>query len=107
MSLALGCDLTAGVRPPGSPRSSPSGACRSTVARRGCCPRLVGLHKAKELAYFADILSAEEAAAFGLVNRVVADAELDAFVDDWARRLAAGPPLALSMTKKLLNNPRR
>jgi 2-(1,2-epoxy-1,2-dihydrophenyl)acetyl-CoA isomerase len=30
--------------------------------------------------------------------------ELDAFVDDWATRLAAGPPIARSMSKKLLNN---
>ena len=67
-------------------------------------PRLVGLHKAKELAYFADIMSAEEAGAYGLVNRVVTDGELDAVVDDWARRLATGPPLALAMTKTLLNN---
>jgi enoyl-CoA hydratase/carnithine racemase len=37
------------------------------------------------------------------VNRVVPAAELDAFVDDWAATLAAGPPLALSMTKRLLN----
>jgi 2-(1,2-epoxy-1,2-dihydrophenyl)acetyl-CoA isomerase len=29
--------------------------------------------------------------------------ELDAFVDDWATSLAAGPPLALSMTKTLLH----
>ena len=62
-------------------------------------PRLIGLHRAKELAFFADILSAAEAAAFGLVNRVVPDDELDAFVDDWARRLAEGPTLALSLTK--------
>jgi enoyl-CoA hydratase/carnithine racemase len=33
------------------------------------------------------------------VNRVVAAAELDGTVDAWARRLADGPPLALSMTK--------
>ncbi len=39
----------------------------------------------------------------GLVNRVVPAAELDAFVDDWAATLAAGPPLALSMTKTLLH----
>ena len=37
--------------------------------------------------------------ALGLVNRVVPAAELDAFVDDWAARLAAGPPIALSMTQ--------
>src|SRR6266540_4468806 len=30
--------------------------------------------------------------------------ELDAFVDDWATRLAAGPPIALAMTKRLLDN---
>lgn len=40
----------------------------------------------------------------GLVNKLVPAGELDAFVDDWARRLAAGPPLALSMTKALLNH---
>ena len=38
------------------------------------------------------------------MNRVVPLAELDALVDDWSGRLAAGPPIALSMTKTLLNN---
>jgi 2-(1,2-epoxy-1,2-dihydrophenyl)acetyl-CoA isomerase len=67
-------------------------------------PRRVGLHKAKELALFADIISAADAEAIGLVNRVLPDADLDAFVDDWARRLAAGPPIAMAMSKRLLNN---
>ena len=40
----------------------------------------------------------------GLVNRVVPVGELDAFVDDWATQLAAGPPIALAQTKRLLNN---
>jgi enoyl-CoA hydratase/carnithine racemase len=66
-------------------------------------PRLVGLHRAKELAFFADIISAADAAEMGLVNRVVPVDEIDAFVDDWAHRLAEGPPIALSMTKKLLD----
>ncbi len=39
-----------------------------------------------------------------MVNRVLPDADLDAFVDDWATKLAAGPPIALAMTKRLLNN---
>ena len=64
----------------------------------------MGLHKAKELAFFADILSAKEAEAMGLVNRVVPAGELDAFVDDWASRLASGPPIALAQTKRLLTN---
>ncbi|MBO0728866.1 MAG: enoyl-CoA hydratase [Acidimicrobiaceae bacterium] len=102
-NLGLGCDLVV---------ASDEARFSEIFARRGLTidaggswllPRLVGLHRAKELALLADILSAEEAAAMGLVNRVVPASELDAFVADWAARLAAGPPLALSMTKTLLN----
>lgn len=102
-NLALGCDLIV---------ASEEARFSQIFARRGLSidcggswllPRLVGLHKAKELAFFADIISAAEAEALGLVNRVVPAADLDRFVDGWARRLAAGPPLALSMTKTLLN----
>jgi 2-(1,2-epoxy-1,2-dihydrophenyl)acetyl-CoA isomerase len=104
MSLALGCDLIV---------ASDNARFSEIFSKRGLSvdggsswilPRLVGLHRAKELAYFADVLSAEEAAGYGFVNRVVPDDELDAFVDGWARRLAAGPPIALSMTKGLLDN---
>ena len=104
MSLALGCDLTV---------ASDNARFSEIFAKRGLSvdggsswllPRLVGMHKAMEIAYFAEILSASEAAQHGLLNRVVPDDELDAFVDEWARRLAAGPPLALSMTKSLLHN---
>ncbi len=102
-NLALGCDLVV---------AADNARFSEIFSRRGLSidfggswllPRLVGLHKAKELALFADIVSAADAAAMGLVNRVLPVDEVDAFVDDWARRLAAGPPLALSMTKKLLN----
>jgi enoyl-CoA hydratase/carnithine racemase len=67
-------------------------------------PRRVGMHRAKEMALLAEIYSAADAAEMGLVNRVVPAEELDAFVDDWAQRLAGGPPIALAMTKRLLNN---
>ena len=66
-------------------------------------PRRIGLHRAKELALCADIIDAERADQIGLVNRVVAADELDAFVADWAERLAAGPPIAMAMSKKLLD----
>lgn len=102
-NLALGCDLIV---------ASEEARFSEIFSRRGLSidcggswllPRLVGLHRAKELALFGDIISAEEALEMGLVNRVVALSELDEFVDGWARRLAAGPPIALSMTKSLLN----
>jgi 2-(1,2-epoxy-1,2-dihydrophenyl)acetyl-CoA isomerase len=104
MNLALGCDLIV---------ASENARFSEIFARRGLTidfggswllPRLVGMHRAKELAFFADVISAKEAAELGLVNRVVPASELDAFVADWADRLAAGPPLALSMTKRLLTN---
>ena len=67
-------------------------------------PRRIGLHRAKELVFFADIINAADAERIGLVNRVLLDDEIDAFVDNWARRLAAGPPIALAQSKRLLNN---
>jgi 2-(1,2-epoxy-1,2-dihydrophenyl)acetyl-CoA isomerase len=104
LNLALGCDLIV---------AGESARFSEIFARRGLAidfggswllPRLIGVHKAKELALLAEIVSAREAADMGLVNRVVPDAELDAFVDDWARRLAAGPPLALKLTKRLVTD---
>ena len=64
----------------------------------------MGLLKAKELALLGDIISAAEAERIGLVSRVVPRADLDATVAELATRLADGPPLALSMTKRLLDN---
>jgi len=103
-NLALGCDLVV---------ASDRARFSEIFARRGLSidfggswllPRRVGLHKAKELAFFADIIDSAEAERIGLVNRVVPAADLDSFVADWASRLAAGPPLALSCTKSLLDD---
>ncbi len=102
MNMALACDLiVAGDQA----RFSEIFAKRGLTVDFGgtwILPRLIGLHKAKELAFFADVISAEQAAEFGIVNKVVPQAELDQAVDEWANRLAAGPPLALAMTKRLL-----
>ena len=103
-NMALGCDLVV---------ASETARFSEIFAKRGLSldfggswilPRRVGLHHAKELALFGDIISATEARELGLVNRVLPDGELDAFVDGWAKRLAAGPPIALALTKRMLNN---
>ncbi len=103
-NMALGCDLIL---------ASDDARFIEIFSKRGMSidgggswvlPRLVGLHRAKELAFFAEPIWAPDALAMGLVNRVVPAGELDALVDDWARKLAAGPTIALSMTKTLLNN---
>ena len=67
-------------------------------------PRIVGLKKAKELAFFADPIPAREAERLGLVNCVVPAAEVGARLDEWTSRLAAGPATALSLTKTMLND---
>jgi 2-(1,2-epoxy-1,2-dihydrophenyl)acetyl-CoA isomerase len=64
----------------------------------------IGVHKAKELALTAEMMDAARADRLGFVNAVVPADELDAVVADVAGRIAAGPPMALSMTKKLLDN---
>jgi enoyl-CoA hydratase/carnithine racemase len=63
-------------------------------------PRLVGHARAAELFFLADMVDAEEAERIGLVNRVVPHDELEAAVDELARRLAAKPPLALALAKE-------
>jgi len=62
-------------------------------------PRRVGLAKAKELAFFGDRVYAPDAAAMGLINKVVPDADLMTTARQWAARLAAGPTLAIGAIK--------
>lgn len=65
--------------------------------------RLVGVGKAKEMIYTAAKVSAADATAFGLIERIVDDGALDAAALDLARTIAAQPPLALRGAKRALN----
>jgi enoyl-CoA hydratase/carnithine racemase len=74
-------------------------------ADMGCAyllPRLVGLGRASELLLLGDRVDADRAAALGLANRVVDDADQPAATAELAGRLAAGPALAYAATKVLL-----
>ena len=66
-------------------------------------PRLVGLSKATELLYAGDFITADEALACGLYNRVVQPEQLEAETRSLAGRLARGPSFALAVTKEMLN----
>ncbi len=103
-NMAFGCDLVI---------ASASARFSEIFVKRGLSvdfggsyllPRLVGMHRAKELALFGEIIDAEVARELGIVNRVVADDAIDAFTNDWATRLAGGPPIAMSLTKAMLND---
>ena len=103
LSLALGCDLVI---------ASDTARFSAIFVQRGLSidyggswllPRLVGIHKAKELALLAEVIPAADAERLGIVNRVVPAAELDRQVDEVVARLLAMAPVALSQTKHLLD----
>lgn len=64
----------------------------------------IGAHKAKELAFTAEMMNGARAYEMGFVNAVVPADELDDAVATVAASIAAGPPIALSMTKREINN---
>jgi Enoyl-CoA hydratase/carnithine racemase len=66
-------------------------------------PQLVGYARAKEYLMTGDPLTASEAERIGLINHVVPDNELDARVDAFAGKLAAGAPQAIRYTKVSVN----
>ena len=103
LNLALGCDL---VIASNRARFSEIFAKRGLVIDFGgswVLPRLVGMHRAKELVLLADVIDAAEAERIGLVNRVVAHDDLGTTVRELASRLANMAPLALAASKRLLN----
>src|SRR5450755_266415 len=102
--LALACDMRfasrekailghfevgAGIVPGGGP-----------MAR---LPRLMGRGRAMEVLMGADDIPGDLAELYGYVNRSFPDAELDDFVDSFARRIASFDKQAISDTKRFVN----
>jgi enoyl-CoA hydratase/carnithine racemase len=102
-NLALGCDLVVASDRSRFSQNFVKRAFSPDFGGTWLLPRLVGLHKAKELVLLGDMFGAEEASKLGLVNKVVPPDELDEVVATWADQLLKSPALALSMTKALLN----
>jgi enoyl-CoA hydratase/carnithine racemase len=61
--------------------------------------RNVPRKKTNELLLLGDRISAAQAEAIGIVNKVVGEADFEAAVDDWATRLAAKSPVAMRLGK--------
>jgi len=99
---ALACDLVVAAR---------SASFVQAFARLGLVPdsggtwflpRLVGTARALGLAFLGEKLSAEQAAAWGLIWRCVEDAELAAVVETLAQGFAAAPTRGLARTKEAI-----
>jgi len=102
-SLALACDLRIAAE---------SAFVTTSYARLGLSgdyggswflTHLIGTARARELFFTGDRVSARDCERLGLVNRVVPDAELEKESWELARRIAAGPPIALRFMKDNLN----
>ena len=102
-NLALCCDLVVCSTSATFAQIFPRRGLTVDVGGSWLLPRLIGMQKAKLLLMTGDVLDAAAVAELGLVTRVVAPEELDSVVESLAARLAAGPPVALSLAKSLLH----
>jgi 2-(1,2-epoxy-1,2-dihydrophenyl)acetyl-CoA isomerase len=104
VSLALACDLIWAAEEARFIQAfvkiglvPDSGSTRTLV-------RALGRHRAAQLIFTGEPLSAAEAHAAGLVNAVVPGTELGAHVAKVAAALAAGPTRAIAQAKRLINH---
>jgi 2-(1,2-epoxy-1,2-dihydrophenyl)acetyl-CoA isomerase len=67
-------------------------------------PRVVGMHKAAEIVFLGDTLTAEDLLHLGIANRVVPAAELAQHTAGIAARLATKPTKVLGWAKKLMHD---
>ena len=102
MNLALGCDLRI---------ASTNAKFTQAFVKRGLhpdwggtyfLPRVVGMAKACEMIFTGEVIDAAEALRLGIVSQVVAPEELLPAAYDLARRIAAGPPVAIRLAKRSL-----
>lgn len=104
LDLALGCDMRLMSD---SARLMPGFAKMGVVPESGgtwYLPRLLGWAKACEIAMLGDPLDAQAALDYGLVNALAPQAELHDLATDWAARIAANAPLAITELKRLFRH---
>ena len=103
MSLALACDLRMAGQSARFITAFANIGFSGDFGGSYFLSKLVGAGKARELYYTAEPLDAARALALGVVNRVVADADLIEVTIQLARKLARGPRVALALMKQNFN----
>lgn len=101
-NIALACDLVIAARSASFVQAFSKLGLVPDSGGTWFLPRLVGQARALGLTLLGDKLSAEQAAAWGLIWKCVEDGELAASVDALARQLAEGPTLGLASTKRAI-----
>lgn len=101
-SLAAGCDIVVAAQSARFTLAYTAAGLSPDGSSTWFLPRLVGLRRARELMLTNRMLSADEAMAFGIVDRVVADDTLAEAAEALATGFAAGPTKAYGATKRLL-----
>jgi 2-(1,2-epoxy-1,2-dihydrophenyl)acetyl-CoA isomerase len=102
-NLALGCDVVFAAESARFAEIFVNRGLGLDYAGTWLLPRLVGLQRAKDLAFRGDLIDACEARELGLVLEVVPDDELSTRVAAYASSLAAKPPVALGLIKNGLD----
>jgi len=103
LSLALACDLRYAVPDAVLTTAFAKVAFAGDYGGTWFLTQLVGSSKAKELYYFSERLSAEDAERLGIVNAVFPAADFEQEVMARARQLAQGPSIAYRYMKENLN----
>jgi enoyl-CoA hydratase/carnithine racemase len=104
LDLALGCDIRLM-----SDRAilMPGFAKMGVVPESGgtwYLPRLLGWAKACEVAMLGDTLNAAQSVEYGLANKAIPAADFDAVVTEWAEKISANAPLAITEMKRLFRH---
>ena len=102
-ALAAACDLRICTTRSrfGVPIARTLGNCLS-AANHARFLDLLGPARLKDILFTGRLLGADEAAAAGLVNRVVGPDELDAVVREYAETMAANAPLTIRASKEMI-----
>jgi 2-(1,2-epoxy-1,2-dihydrophenyl)acetyl-CoA isomerase len=100
-SLALACDLRIAAASATFVQAFVRIGLIPDLASTYFLPRLIGPARAAELTMLGETVDAARALELGIVNRVVADAELPAAAAALAARLASGPR-SIALTKRAL-----
>lgn len=102
MDIAMGCDMRVMAE---SAKMAPAFVKRGIVPESGgtwYLPRLLGWERAAEIIFTGRTLSAKECGEYGLVGRVVPDADFAGAVRTLAQDIAANAPLAVQSSKRLM-----